>query len=172
MLEVNTPHIAAKDLRRIVAESVTDKLPIIGADGFFALQQQVTQLSEISGLSVASISHLLNRYGSLISELLSIISEDKNLAEPLTLELPYLKAEVIYAVTHEGAQSVDDVLSRRTRIAFEASDGGESLALPVATLIAPILGWDPAAKKSSVSEFIKHLKSERVALIKLLAQVN
>jgi len=164
--------LAAKDLRRIVAESVTDKLPIIGADGFFALQQQVTQLSEISGLSESSISHLLNRYGSLISELLSIISEDKNLAEPLTPELPYLKAEVIYSVTHEGAQSVDDVLSRRTRIAFEASDGGESLALPVATLIAPILSWDAAAKKRSVSEFIKHLKSERVALIKLLAQVN
>ena len=164
--------LAAKDLRRIVAESVTDKLPIIGADGFFALEQQITQLSEISGLSEASISHLLNRYGSLISELLSIISEDKNLAESLTPELPYLKAEVIYAVTHEGAQSVDDVLSRRTRIAFEASDGGESLALSVATLIAPILSWDTADKKRSVSEFIKHLKSERESLNKLLMQVN
>lgn len=164
--------LAAKDLRRIVAESVTDKLPIIGADGFFALQQQVSQISEISGLPEASISHLLNRYGSLIYELLAIVGEDKNLGEPLTSELPYLKAEIIYAVTHEGAQSVDDVLSRRTRIAFEASDGGESLALPVATLIAPILSWDAATQKKSVSEFIKHLKSERVALIKILAQVS
>jgi glycerol-3-phosphate dehydrogenase len=83
-----------------------------------------------------------------------------------------LKAEVIYAVTHEGAQSVDDVLSRRTRIAFEASDGGESLAIPVASLIAPVLGWDAAAKKSSVAEFMKLLKSERAALTKLLSQVN
>lgn len=164
--------LASKDLRRIVAESVTDKLPIIGADGFFALQQQVSQLSEISGLPELSISHLLNRYGSLINELLTIIGNDRNLAELLSPELPYLKAEIIYAVTHEGAQSVDDVLSRRTRIAFEARDGGESLALPVATLIAPILNWDTAAKKKSVSEFIKHLKSERVALIQLLAQVN
>ena len=46
------------------------------------------------------------------------------MAELLTPELAYIKAEIIYAVTHEGAQSVDDVLSRRTRIAFEASDGG------------------------------------------------
>ncbi|CAB4773648.1 unannotated protein [freshwater metagenome] len=164
--------LAVNDLRRIVAESVTEKLPIIGADGFFALEQQSAQLSELSGLSESAIKHLLNRYGSLINEVLAIITEDKKLAQQLSPELPYLKAEVIYAVTHEGAQSVDDVLSRRTRIAFEASDGGESLAMPVASLIAPVLGWDAAAKKSSVAEFMKLLKSERAALTKLLSQVN
>jgi glycerol-3-phosphate dehydrogenase len=90
------------------------------------------------------------------------------MAEQLSPELAYLKAEILYAVTHEGAQSVDDVLSRRTRIAFEASDGGESIAPLVATLIAPALGWDAAAKKASVSEFTKQLKNERAALDKLL----
>ena len=94
------------------------------------------------------------------------------MAEPLTPELAYLKAEIIYAVSHEGAQSVDDVLSRRTRIAFEASDGGEAIAATVATLIAPILGWDAAAKKASVSEFISHLKNERAALDKLLTRTR
>jgi glycerol-3-phosphate dehydrogenase len=79
---------------------------------------------------------------------------------------------VIYAVTHEGAQSVEDVLSRRTRIAFEASDGGDSLALPVATLIAPILGWDMVHKKKSTAEFSKSLKNERAALNKLLTKVR
>ena len=162
--------LAAKDLRRIVAESVTDKLPIIGADGFFALQQQVTQLSEISGLSESSISHLLNRYGSLISELLSIISEDKNLAEPLTPELPYLKAEVIYAVTHEGAQSVDDVLSRRTRIAFEASDHGVHLADEIAAIIAPILGWSAKERKASVAAYEDLVDRELEALDELLEE--
>ena len=66
----------------------------------------------------------------------------------MSTDLPYLKAEIVYAATHEGAQSVDDVLSRRTRIAFEASDGGDSIAQAVATLLEPILGWDEAAKKA------------------------
>jgi glycerol-3-phosphate dehydrogenase len=164
--------LAVNDLRRIVAESVTDKLPAIGADGYFALVQQSSQLSELSGLSESTILHLLNRYGSLISEILEIIESDKKLSQPISDDLPYLKAEVIYAVTHEGAQTVDDVISRRTRIAFEASDGGESLASGIATLMAPSLGWDAAAKRASVSEFTKQLKNERASLAKLLAKVR
>ena len=164
--------LAVNDLRRIVAESVTEKLPVIGSDGYFALEQQSAQLAEISGLSETTINHLLSRYGSLISEILELVSEDKTLAQHLSPDLPYIKAEVIYAVTHEGAQSVEDVLSRRTRIAFEASDGGDSLALPVATLIAPILGWDMADKKKSAAEFSKSLKNERAALNKLLTKVR
>ena len=164
--------LAVNDLRRIVPESVTDKLPAIGADGYFALVQQSAQLAAMSGLSEEVVIHLLNRYGSLISEIFEIIESDKKLAQPISDDLAYIKAEVIYAVTYEGAQSVDDVLSRRTRIAFEASDGGESIATTVATLIAPVLGWDAAAKKASVSEFTKHLKNERIALVKLLEKVR
>ncbi len=164
--------LAVNDLRRIVADSVTEKIPAIGADGYFALEQQSAQLAELSGLSVETITHLLNRYGSTIEDIFKIIESDKKLAQQLASDLPYLKAEIVYAATHEGAQSVDDVISRRTRIAFEANDGGESLASAVATLIAPILGWDAAAKKASVSEFTKQLKIERAALANLLAPVR
>ncbi|MEY4497966.1 MAG: hypothetical protein RJA40_71 [Actinomycetota bacterium] len=164
--------LAVNDLRRIVADSVTEKTPAIGADGYFALVQQKGQLAELSGLSEETIIHLLNRYGSTIDEIFEIIYADKKLGQPLTSELPYLKAEIIYAATHEGAQSVDDVISRRTRISFEASDGGKSLAAAVATLIAPILGWDAEAKKSSISEFTKQLKNERSSLTKLLARTR
>ena len=164
--------LAVNDLRRIVAESVTEKIPAIGADGYFALEQQCAQLAEISGLSQSTITHLLNRHGSLISDIFEIIEEDKKMAEQLSPDLAYLKAEIVYAATHEGAQSVDDVLSRRTRIAFEANDGGESLAPLVANLIAPVLGWDAAAKKASVSAFTKQLKNERAALSKLLTRTR
>ena len=164
--------LAVNDLRRIVPESVTDKLPAIGADGYFALAQQSAQLAAMSGLSEEVVIHLLNRYGSQIGVIFELIESDAKLSQPLSADLAYIKAEVIYAVTHEGAQTVEDVLSRRTRISFEASDGGEALATSVATLMAPVLGWDAAAKKESVAEFIKHLKSERIALIKLLEKVG
>lgn len=164
--------LAVNDLRRLVCESITDKVPVIGADGYFALAQQQPQLAEISGLTEETIAHLLNRYGSQIDEILEIVESDKKLGQRISEDLPYLKAEIIYAVTHEGAQTVEDVLSRRTRITFEDCDGGESVASTVASLMAPHLGWDAAAKKASVSDFIKHLKSERVALTKLLEKVR
>ncbi len=161
--------LAGVELRRIVADSVTEKLPIVGADGYVALTQQAERISEESGLSAASVIHLLNRYGSLISELLEIIKNDPKLAKPLTKDLPYLKAEIYYAASHEGARSVDDVISRRTRLAFEAPNSAMDLATDVATIIAPVLGWTPKQKKDSVSAYIDIAEREIEAIEQALA---
>ena len=145
--------LAGIELRRIIPESVTEKLPIVGADGYFALVQQAERIAEESGLSTDTVIHLLNRYGSLISEVLEIIENDPKLAKPLTKDLPYLKAEIYYAASHEGARSVDDVISRRTRLAFEAPNGAMDLANDVATIIAPVLGWTAKQKKDSINAY-------------------
>ena len=70
------------------------------------------------------VDHLLGRYGGLIDEVLELIRERPELAEPLTGAPLYLAAEVVYAVTHEGARHLDDVLTRRTRISIETFDRG------------------------------------------------
>jgi len=161
--------LAGVELRRIVADSVTEKLPIVGADGYVALTQQAERISEESGLSAASVIHLLNRYGSLISELLEIIKNDPKLAKPLTKDLPYLKAEIYYAASHEGARSVDDVISRRTRLAFEAPNSAMDLATDVASIIAPVLGWTPKQKKDSINAYIDIAEREIEAIEQALA---
>ena len=160
--------LAVTDLRRLVNESCTEKLPIVGADGYFALTQQVAQIAQEYGIDEKSVTHLLNRYGSLISEVLELIVEDKKLAKPLSPDLPYLKAEIVYAATHEGAMSVDDVISRRTRLAFEAPGAGSDLAEDVATLIAPVLGWSAKDKKASVAHYRAQVAAEVAALAQLL----
>jgi glycerol-3-phosphate dehydrogenase len=162
---------AVIELREITPESVTEKLPLVGADGYFALVQQLERLSETSGLDQATITHLLNRYGSLISEILELIVENPKLAEKVDKDLLYLKAEIHYAASHEGARSVDDVISRRTRIAFEAHNHGIKLASDIATIIAPVLGWSTKERKDSISayealvnrelEALNHLKVEK-----------
>ena len=146
--------MATNDITKLTSESITAKLPIIGADGYFALTQQVEMLAAKYNLKQETITHLLNRYGSDISDILDLIEEDRKLAAPLTRALPYLKAEIIYAVTSEGAHSVCDVLERRTRIWFEAENFGEDLAPAVADLIAPYLGWKAAQKKQSIAAYL------------------
>jgi len=161
--------LAGIELRRIIPESVTEKLPIVGADGYFALVQQAERIAEESGLSADSVIHLLNRYGSLISEVLEVIKEDPKLAKPLTKDLPYLKSEIYYAASHEGARSVDDVISRRTRLAFEAPNSAIDLANDVATIIAPVLGWTPKQKKDSVNAYCDLAEREIEAIEAALA---
>ena len=161
---------AVIELREITAESVTEKLPLVGADGYFALMQQVARLTETSGLDAQTITHLLNRYGSLIGELLELIVENPKLAEKVDKNLLYIKAEILYAASHEGARSVDDVISRRTRIAFEAKDHGLHLANEIASTIAPVLGWSAKQRKESVADYEALVAREVEALNHLLSE--
>ena len=162
---------AVIELRRLTKESVTEKLPLVGADGYFALEQQKERIAQESGLDVETVTHLLNRHGSLISEILEIIDEQPKLAAKLDAELPYIKAEIIYAATHEGALSVDDVISRRTRLSFEATNHAVYLAEDVAALIAPVLGWSAKDRKESIAQYVGLVEREKAALDQLL-EVN
>ncbi len=161
--------LAVLDLRRIVSDSVTEKLPLIGADGYFALQQQVLKIADSYNISEATVTLLLDRYGSLISEILEIITENPEMAQRLIPDLPYIKAEILHAASHEGALSVEDVLLRRTRISFEASDSGLSAADTVAEIIGETLGWKSADRKDSVQSFAKVIGQEEVALKALVS---
>lgn len=144
---------AINHLRRIVPDSVTETLAIVGAEGYAVLMNQISRLAAQYSLSEETIEHLLNRYGSMLDEVLEPTSSNPELRERLIPNLPYLKAEILYAATHEGARSIDDVLSRRTRISFEASDQGISILEEVASLITPVLGWSASEKKSSIKEY-------------------
>jgi glycerol-3-phosphate dehydrogenase len=159
---------AVLELRRVTKDSVTEKVPLVGADGYFALEQQTERIAQETGLAVETVTHLLNRYGSLISEILVIIKEQPKLAKRLDSDLPYIKAEIIYAASHEGAQSVDDVISRRTRLSFEAINHAVHLAEEVATLIAPVLGWSAKERKASIAHYLEMVEREKVALAELL----
>jgi glycerol-3-phosphate dehydrogenase len=162
---------AAIELRRLTQESVTEKLPLVGADGYFALEQQKERIAQESGLDVATVTHLLNRHGSLISEILDLITRQPKLAGRLDGDLPYIKAEIVYAASHEGARSVDDVISRRTRLSFEAVNHGVHLADEIATLIAPVLGWSAKERKESIAQYTELVDREIAALDELL-EVN
>ena len=160
--------LAVLDLRKLVSDSVTDKLPLIGADGYFALVQQTEKIAEKYAVSETTITHLLNRYGSLIEEILEIINEDPSMSERLIPDLPYIKAEILHAVTHEGALSVEDVLLRRTRISFEDFYSGSEVATEVANIIGGELGWGARERNASVKSFLAVTDKEEEALLELV----
>jgi glycerol-3-phosphate dehydrogenase len=144
---------AINHMRKIVPDSVTETLAIIGAEGYSVLMNQIPRLAQKYEIHESSVEHLLNRYGSLIDEVLEPARSDAELFQEVIPNLPYLKAEILYAVMHEGARSIDDVFSRRTRIAFEAPDQGLSVIDNVADLIAPHLGWSVTQKTASIQEY-------------------
>jgi glycerol-3-phosphate dehydrogenase len=135
---------AVHGLERNVPKSCTERVPLVGADGYVAAWNSRHLTADRVGLRVSTIEHLLDRYGTLIAELLDLIAKRPELGEPLAGAEEYLKVEAYYAASHEGARHLEDVLTRRTRISIEVPDRGIAAAREVAALIAPVLGWDAA----------------------------
>ncbi|GAA5113281.1 glycerol-3-phosphate dehydrogenase/oxidase [Haloechinothrix salitolerans] len=154
---------AARGLGRAVAPSVTEHLPILGAVGYHELRDDRESVAQRHGLSVSTVERLLGRYGSAITDLFGLIEREPRLAEPIPGAEGYLKVEAVYAVTHEGALHLDDVLTRRTRISIEAPDRGLAAAAEVAHLVAPHLGWGSGALRREVACYRERVHAERSA---------
>jgi glycerol-3-phosphate dehydrogenase len=146
-----------------VPGSVTHRLPLAGAVGYEVLWNDRRRLAARAGLHVARIEHLLNRYGSCVDELLHLIEGDPSLGEPISAATDYLKAEAVYAVTHEGALHIEDVLRRRLRASMEEWDQGAAAAPEVAGLIAPYLGWEAETAKRETEHYLRQVEAERRA---------
>jgi glycerol-3-phosphate dehydrogenase len=127
-----------------VAPSCTEKVPLAGADGYFALSNQTTSIASEHDVHPHRVTHLLNRYGSLIGDVLALADGDPDLLEPIAGAPQYLRVEAVYAAAAEGALHLEDVLARRTRISIEYPDRGLEAMAEVAELIAPVLGWSAA----------------------------
>ena len=144
-----------------VPESVTADVPLLGAEGYSALKNARYQLAQRYGLHVARVEHLLGRYGSLVQEVLDLVAGDPTLGEPLAGASDYLRAEVVYAASHEGARHLEDVLARRTRISIETFDRGIGSVEEAARLMAPVLGWSGDQVDREVEHYRKRVDAER-----------
>ncbi|MYZ33660.1 glycerol-3-phosphate dehydrogenase/oxidase [Streptomyces sp. MnatMP-M17] len=152
---------AVHGLDQRVAECVTEDIPLLGAEGYHALWNARARMAARTGIHVARVEHLLNRYGTLVEELLEMIAADPGLGEPLAAADDYLRAEVVYAASHEGARHLEDVLTRRTRISIETFDRGTRSARECAELMAPVLGWDKDRIEREVEYYEKRVEAER-----------
>ncbi|MFJ9554819.1 glycerol-3-phosphate dehydrogenase/oxidase [Nocardiopsis sp. NPDC101807] len=146
-----------------VPQSVTDRLPLVGADGYAALYNQRYRLARDSGLHVSRITHLLRRHGSGVHDLLDLVRERPDLGRPLAAADDYLRAEIVYAAEAEGARHLEDVLSRRTRISFETWDRGIAAAEEAAELLAGPLDWSKEQIQREVEYYRKGIEAERAA---------
>jgi glycerol-3-phosphate dehydrogenase len=151
---------AVRGLPGVVPPSVTERTPIVGATGYHARWNQRTRIASATGLDVARVERLLDRYGDRIDDLVELIERRPELARPLEHAPEYLAVEVVYACSHEGALRLEDVLERRTRISFETRDRGVECAPQVAALMAGVLGWDERRTAAELAAVRRRVAAE------------
>jgi glycerol-3-phosphate dehydrogenase len=135
-------------LSRWEHRSRTKRLRLLGADRFVRRARR-------------NPSYLHCRYGNEAPQVLALIAEDADFAQPLVGGLPYLRGEVVWAVRHEMARTVDDVLSRRTRARLFGRDDAAAAAGDTAHLMAAELGWSSDRCQREVDTFVASIERER-----------
>ena len=104
--------------------------------------------------------HLLDRYGSLIGEVLALGEDNQDLLGPITEAPVYLKVEAAYAAAAEGALHLEDIMARRMRISIEYPHRGVDCAREVAEVVAPILGWSAEDIDREVATYLARVEAE------------
>ena len=95
--------------------------------------------------------------------MLALVADDPSLGALLVPGHPHLRAEAVHAARHEMATTLDDVLTRRTRLRLFDRPAAMAAAPTVAALLAPELGWDDAETAQQVADFLASCEAEEAA---------
>src|SRR5262245_59213286 len=143
----------------IAANRTTTKgRPLPGAEGL--TQTDLEGVAAIGreliaefALDVDTATHLCGVYGARAHLLAKRIAEDRALAERIDAELPYVWAEVEFAVGHDLARTVEDVLARRVPLLLVSRDQGLGVCERVADRLTARLGWSDAQRARMLDEY-------------------
>lgn len=142
---------------RVMASDAVDALaPYLDT----ALPPSGTETIPLVGATPPGDNRLHRRYGTLTAELEQLMSARPEYRELVVADSPYLVAEIAYAVTHEGALHLDDVLTRRTRMSVETTHRGVEAAPRVAAVMGEILGWDQATADREIEHYEARVRAE------------
>jgi glycerol-3-phosphate dehydrogenase len=105
-------------------------------------------------------ARLASRYGTEAPDVVALADNQPELLQPVIVGLPYTGAELRYAVREEMAQTLEDVLARRTRASIQQVRPTMEAAAAAAALIAEDMGWDEHEVTEQVNRFVESCQKE------------
>jgi glycerol-3-phosphate dehydrogenase len=149
---------------RKMAEDVVDALahhqPKLGIKRSRTANLRLRGAPARSGDKGGTNDHLFSRYGTEANAVLECAAGRPELMDTPIAGLPYLGAEFVYAARAEMAQTLDDVLDRRTRSSIQRAHASIDSARAIAELVAPELGWDEATIDAQVRATVGRITEE------------
>jgi glycerol-3-phosphate dehydrogenase len=141
-------------LGRPAPRCVTRHLPFPGATG--DVRALRAELLRGSGLEERTVDRLLRTYGGRAVDVVASASDDAELLAVFEPDTGAIGAELLFAVEHELAVTLTDVLARRTLLAFEPGHGLGAVDR-AAALLGDRLGWDAARREAEIAEYRRWL---------------
>ena len=131
-----------------VIDSRTRDHPLCGSENYSADYWRTLMTGH--RVSESSARHLAGKFGTRAPQVLQLAVEQPALMQPIIVGLAPLRAEIVFAIREEMAQSIEDILARR--IGLQVYDWRLAIqAAPVVAFhLAQELGWPPAETHHAV----------------------
>lgn len=145
----------------------TSRLPLPGAVGWPEDDEEGESVARMvaeaaaGALSEQTVRYLTDRYGTRAIGLARLAQQDQALRAPLVPGRPEILAQVDWAVQHELACTVTDVMERRTQLFFRDRDQGLTAVEAVSVRMATLLGWDEATRERSAEQYRQEVALSR-----------
>jgi glycerol-3-phosphate dehydrogenase len=107
------------------------------------------------GLPAKTAHHLAAKFGTAAEKVLALATENAALREPILEAHPAIKAEVVYAVRHEMAATIEDVLARRIGMQLYSWRDAIQAAPVVGSLIAQELSWTSSLTRTAIMHYVE-----------------
>jgi glycerol-3-phosphate dehydrogenase len=107
------------------------------------------------GLPEKTAHHLAAKFGTAAEKVLALASENAALRDPILEAHPAIKAEVVYAVRHEMAATIEDVLARRIGMQLYSWRDAVQAAPVVGSLIAEELSWTSSFTRTAIMHYVE-----------------
>jgi len=143
--------VVERSLGRPRKRAKTNVVPLPGGD--IRSFDEALRAAELAVGDSVVARRLVEAHGSRWREVAALTTAEPALARRIVRDLPYLLAEVVYAVEREMAMTLSDVLVRRLRLAFEVADHGRSAARVATAILAGRLGWDNARARTEIASY-------------------
>jgi glycerol-3-phosphate dehydrogenase len=154
--------VIARDERR--ARCRTDEISLGCARPYDEVVAETVEAAASVGVDAEAAETLVRQHGENAGSVLALAADDRALAAPLSPAAPHVAAEVVYAARHEGAATLEDVFSRRTRLALRARDAALPAASDAALVLARETGRDEVWAKEQVEAYADAVRRERGVL--------
>ena len=138
---------------RVMAKDAVDQAAIAG--GLPPSKSRTKKLKIHGWTDGTPTDYPLDTYGSDATRVLQLASDDPGLSEKLHPDLPYSKAQVVWAVREEMARTVEDVLSRRTRALLLDAKASVECSEQVARIMQAELDLPDTWVEEQVSTYTK-----------------
>lgn len=160
-----------KRMKRSPIPCKTDSLPLPGCILSSDLRVQRAIAEYCSILPANTIDHLFSIYGARALEVLALTKDKPDLKEPLSPNVPDIKAQVFYSVEKEFAHTLVDILRRRTTLAMNGHYGMDLLSSVTETL-QKHCGWTPEQCDRSCEEYRFYMEHNCIPDFQLAQKVQ